>query len=141
MRKITKTIITAILGLVMLSAVSLPIFAAGGDETTTIQPRWTSIATASVDMSFSGTSGNATGTAAKQSTATSIEGTVIVYKMVGSQWIYVAEGYATKKLGMLIVSVDFTCQKGVTYKAVFDITAYTGTAIETATFEYIECCS
>lgn len=139
MKKITKILIASILAMSMLFALSLPIFAASGGGTI-VQPMWTSIRTASVDMSFSGTSGNATGSASKQSTATSIEGTVTVYKNVDEKWVYVADGHASKKLGMLIVSVDFTCQSGVTYKAVFDVKAYTGTLEETETFECTKMC-
>lgn len=105
-----------------------------------VQPRWTSISMIELEMSFDETSGNATGSARKQSTATSIEGTLVVYKQVGNSWVYVGEGYASKKVGTVNVSVDFVATANTTYKAVFTVTAYTGTSPETEIVEDIKTC-
>ena len=49
-----------------------------------------------------------------------------------------ADGYAQKAVGTLIVTAEFTAEPGATYKAVFEVTAYTGNAAETETVECIE---
>ena len=55
-------------------------------------------------------------------------------------WVYVDEWYDCKTRGTLAVGDVFPCVSGVTYKAVFVVTAYTGTTPETETVEYIETC-
>lgn len=135
MKKTTKILVTVLLALAMIIPAAVPAFAAIPE---TVQPRWTSIATIQLDMTFDGADGNATGVARKQGTATNIEGTVTVYKQVGNDWVYVEDTYAQKSVGTLIVSVDFYAEEGTTYKMVFEVTAYTGNAAETETIEHIE---
>ena len=91
-------------------------------------------------MTFDGNEGIVTGVARKQATASKIEGTVYVYKLVGNDWIYVDEWYNSKTRGTLAVEGTFYCESGVTYKAVFVVTAYTGTTPETETVEDIRQC-
>ena len=55
----------------------------------------------------------------KQSGATSVEGTVTVYKLVGSDWVYVDSAYESTKR-TLFVSVDFVAESGAQYKAVLE---------------------
>lgn len=105
-----------------------------------ITPRWVSIFSIDLCMSFDGSDGNVSGVAIKQSTATSIEGTVTLYELVDDEWIYIDEWYNSKSRGTLGVSGDFVCESGVTYKAVFVVTAYTDSTPESETVEYIEQC-
>lgn len=135
MKNTTKITITLLLVLAMLVPATVGALAASSQK---VQPRWASIATIELDMTFVGTEGNATGGARKQSTATNIEGTMTVYKLVNGSWVFVADGYAQKRVGTLIVSVDFYAEEGVTYKQVFEVTAYTGNDAETETVEYTE---
>ena len=93
-----------------------------------------------VVMTFDGNEGIVTGVASKQATASKIEGTVYIYKLVGDDWIYVDEWYNSKTRGTLAVEGTFYCESGVTYKAVFVVTAYTGTTPETETVEDIRQC-
>jgi hypothetical protein len=136
---IIKTLFTLLLVIVTVFGASINVIAVM-PESKIVHPRWTSISNVNLDLTFDGVEGNATGSAGKQSTATSIEGTLIVYKQVGNDWEYVGEGYAAKRVGTLIVSVDFIAEYDVTYKAVFTVTAYTGTAPETEIIEYIKTC-
>ena len=136
MKRTTKIIVTLLLALVMTIPTTIGVFAATPEQQ--VQPRWTSIFSIELDMTFVGTEGNALGAARKQSTATNIEGTLTVYKQVGNDWEFVADGYAQKSFGTLAVSVDFYAEEGATYKAVFDVTAYTGSAAETETVDYTE---
>lgn len=135
MKKTTKITITLLLVLAMIVPATVGALAASSQK---VQPRWTSIFSIELDMTFDGVEGNATGVARKQSTATNIEGTMTVYKLVNGSWVFVADGYAQKSFGTLIVSVDFYAEEGVTYKQVFEVTAYTGNDAETETVEYTE---
>lgn len=102
--------------------------------------RWTAILSIDINMTFDGNTGDVLGIARKQTSASKIEGTVYVYKLVGDEWIYIDEWYDSKTRGTLAVGDTFPCESGVTYKAVFVVTAYVGTTSETETVEYIEIC-
>ena len=137
MKKTTKITITLLLVLAMLVPATVGALAASSQK---VQPRWTSIFTIELPMTFDGTSGNATGLARKQSTATNLEGVLTVYKLVNDSWIFVGDASGEKPVGTLRLSVDFYAESGVTYKAVFEVTAYTGSAAETETVDYIKTC-
>lgn len=135
MKKTVKITVMLLLVLAMIAPATVSMFAAQPEA---VQPRWTSIATIELDMTFVGTSGNATGLARKQSTATNLEGVLTVYKLVGNDWVFVGDTFGEKPVGTLGLSVDFTAESGATYKAVFEVTAYTGNDAETETVEYTE---
>ena len=135
MKKTTKITITLLLVLAMIIPATVGALAASSQK---IQPRWTSIFTIELDITYDGTSGNAGGVARKQSTATDLEGTLTVYKLVNGQWEFVEDVYGRKPIGTLALSVDFYAEIGATYKAVFEVTAYTGSAAETETVDYTE---
>lgn len=105
-----------------------------------VTPRWTSIATIDLCIGFDQTQGNVSAVISKQSTANRVEGTVTLYKFVDDEWVYIGDWYNSKTRGTLVVSGDFTCESGVTYKAVLVVTAYTGTSAETETVEYSDQC-
>lgn len=116
-----KKLVSCLLLCVVFSSVFMvPCFAA---MSPTITPLWENISDINLVISFYGNEGNARGTLTKQSGVTSVEGTVTVYKLVGSEWIYVDSVYdsTTRTLG---ISVDFAAESGVQYKAVFEATAY-----------------
>lgn len=137
MKKTTKITVTLLLALAMIIPATLGAFAALPE---TVQPRWTSIAIIELDIAFVGSDGNATGLARKQSTATNIEGILTVYKLVDGEWVFVDDTSGEKPVGTLALSVDFYAEEGVTYKAEFEVTAYTGNSPETETVEHIETC-
>ena len=136
---IIKTVISLFLAIIMLCSFAVPAFAAEVPETT-ISPRWTSIANMTVDMSFVGTSGNTVGTARKQSTSSLIVGTLYLYKWNGSRYEYITEVSGSKTVGTLSLSIDFVCEKGVQYKAVLTVVAYTNNIGEQETITYYETC-
>ena len=105
-----------------------------------IMPLWTSIYEVEVSLNFSGTTGIPAGIASKQSTASSIEGTLTVYEEVDNEWIEVDSWYKRVTRGTLVVGEDFEATSGVRYKAVFYVVAYTGTTPESETFEIIKTC-
>ena len=140
MKKFYKAFAAILLILTMIGASSVITFAALPEDNT-VEPQWDSISNISVDLGFSGTEGNAVGIARKKSTATRIEGTLTVYKeLANGEWEMVDQLYGSKTIGTLGLSIDFTGIVGVRYKAVFTVTAYTGTTPETETFEYSEVC-
>ena len=132
-----KKIASAFLAAMLLFSCTACVFVTNALAVT---PRWASILSIDLVMGFDGNEGTVTGAASKQSTASQIEGTVYLYKLVGDDWIYIDEWYNIKTRGTLAVGGDFACESGVTYKAVFVVTAYTGTTPETETVEYIEEC-
>ncbi len=134
-----KIILSLSLALLMLC--SLPISAlAAQPEESTVQPRWTSIATMDVDMAFLDGRGTAVGSARKQSTASHIQGTLYVYKKVGSDWVYVGHAEGSKAVGTLGLSVYFACEIGVQYKAVLRVFAFTNGISECETINCLETC-
>ena len=138
--KTKKIIIALVLTVVLALGASVSAIAALPD-TPTIEPQWESIGYTSLNTTFDGTSGNSLGVARKKSTATSIEGTLTVYKQVGSSWVFVGSDSGSKTtVSSLILSVDFVCQSGVTYKSIMTITGYTGTSAESETFEVVKTC-
>ena len=134
-----KTIISLSLVILMVCSSSMHIFAAQMPEDT-VSPRWTSIWTMDVDMSFVGTQGNVTATARKQSTADNIVGTLYLYKWNGSYYEYMDEVSGYKTVGTLGLSIDFVAEVGVQYLAIWSVVAYTDGHGEQETIEYLETC-
>ena len=135
-----KAIISLSLAIIMICSLTVPIFAAQPEDTT-VQPRWTSIATMDLDISFVGSSGNVTATARKQSTASHIVGTLYLYKWNGSTYEYMDEVSGYKTVGTLGLSIDFVCEKGVQYKGVLTVVAYTNNIGELETIYYCKTCT
>ena len=105
-----------------------------------VSPQWEYMSTADVSISFTGTSGKASVYVSRiYQVTTELAGTITVYKQVGNTWEYVASnsGSSTRSLS---VSVEFTAEKGATYKAVADITAYGSTGSESDTISDTATC-
>lgn len=132
-----KKFFTFTLTIALILCFSTGIFAI---EINAVTPRWTNIVSINLAISFDGNEGNVSAIVVKQSSATSVEGTVTLYELVDDQWVYIDEWYNSKSRGTLVVGGDFVCESGVTYKAVFVVTAYSGSTPETATEEYIAEC-
>ena len=106
-----------------------------------VAPQWLYMSDASVNISFSGTSGTANVTVGRiNKVTTKLEGTITVYKQVGNKWEYVASNSDSSTRG-LSVSVSFTGESGATYKAVADITAYSSTGSESDSLSKQAVCS
>lgn len=136
MKKIKKLVSCILVCVTLLSVFAVPCFAA---VPSTVAPLWENILDVDLVISFDGNEGNARGTLTKQPGVTSVEGTVTVYKLVGSDWVYVDSAYksTTRTLG---VSVDFVAESGVQYKAVFEGTAYRGDVGESHTVTKYKTC-
>lgn len=140
LKNTVKVIISLSLALIMLCSLPISTLAAANEEVT-VQPRWTSIATMDVDMVFVDGLGSAAATARKQSTASHIEGMLYVYKWTGSSWEYVGHNEGSKTVGTLGVCVDFACETGVQYLAVWTVFAFTNGISESETMEYYKTCN
>jgi hypothetical protein len=137
MKKFTKTLVCILLTFMLLSISPIAIFAALPQDNM-VEPQWIGIADIGVDINFNETLGRATGITRKHSTASKIEATLSVYKQVGDDdWEFLNSGYGEKSVGTLLISVDFTPEVNATYKAVFEVTAYTNNIPETETIERI----
>lgn len=95
-----------------------------------ISPCWIYMDDIYVDIGFSGSTGTATLWVSKKSTATKLEGTLTVYKMVGDDWVYV-DSKSDSSTRTLSIDFDFDAKSGVKYKAVADVTAYGSGGSET----------
>ncbi len=106
-----------------------------------VSPQWEYMSNADVSISFTGTSGKASVTVVRiYQVTTELAGTITVYKQVGEDaWEYVASNSGSS-VRSLSVSVDFTAEKGATYKAVADITAYGSTGSESDTISDTATC-
>lgn len=139
MGKTVKTVATMLVISIMVILLSLTSFAAMPEDDG-IMPLWDSVYEVEVYVEFNGTTCMPGGIASKQSTATSIEGTLTVYEEVHGQWIELYSWYKRVTRGSLVLGEDFVATSGVRYKAVFEVTAYTGTTSETVVFEDIGTC-
>ncbi len=136
-KKFTKAALSIILAFVMLEGSVFYAIAAPSEESgsTVVTPRWTSIASIELGMTFSDGIGNASGLANKKPTSSLIEVTLTVYKWKSGKWQYVASRSGSETVGTVGISVDFVAEPSVRYKAVFEVTAYTNNVPETMTVE------
>ena len=132
MKKPLKIVLTVLMTVALLIPTSVSAFAALPPDDGKAELQWTSISSMSVDMVLD---------ARRQSTASSIEGTVTVYKLVGDTWEFVADAYKSTTRVTLAVSVDFEAESGYTYKAEFEVTAYTNGTGESHTATWTEVCA
>ena len=134
-----KATISFVLVIIMICSLSIPIYA-DDNVPPTVTPRWTSIATMDLVMGFYDNEGIVAATARKQSTASHIVGALYLYKWNGSTYEYIDDVWGSKTVGTLAVSIDFVAEKGVQYKAVWVVVAYTDGVGETETITYYETC-
>lgn len=126
-----KFITTLILCCMLISTFSFTAFA---QDDYGVMPCYDNVSRATVDISFSGTTGTAKGTAIKYSGVGNLEGTITVYKKVNGQWTYVCSNSNSTTGRSLTVSSSFTATANVEYKAVFTVVAY-GTTTETISID------
>ena len=107
------------------------------NDETIISPLWDNIRSMSTTITqATSSSAIANGIARKQTSATSIEGTLTVYALINGEWIFVEETQKSVTSGSLSVSLEFNVQRGITYKSVFEVIAYNGNTPEYASCEF-----
>ncbi len=99
----------------------------------TIMPLWDNISSMETDIYFSGTDGTAAADLSGKSGVTEISGTLTVYRKTLLGWRTVGSDSATVEEWIIALSVDFTGEIGVEYKAVFDVSVTRNGIIETET--------
>ena len=132
-----QKIIALLLAGISLFPLTTPISAKMPDNGI-VAPQWEYIDSITVDIEFSDSTATVTVTRRNQ-TVTKLEGTLTVYKKVGSNWIYVASNSDTSARA-LSIDVEFAPVSGVTYKAVAEVTAYSSSGSEPATNSKIATC-
>lgn len=138
-KAIYKCMLSVLLCSILLVALSFSI-SANEYGSSSIEPRYDSINTMDCHINFDVLDGEAGGVAIKKTSASRIEGTLIVYKQSGSGWIYIDQAYKSVTRGTLGVSINFAAESGATYKAVWTVTAYTNNIPETVVIEDIKTC-
>lgn len=141
MKKPLKIVLTVLMTVALLIPTSVSAFAALPPDDGKAELQWTSIGHINVDMLLDGSDSVSSGTARRQSTASSIEGTVTVYKLVGDTWEFVTDAYKSTTRVSLVVSAYFEAESGYTYKAEFEVTAYTNGTGESHTATWTEVCA
>lgn len=136
-----KIAVSVILTFAMLAgAAFLTPVGAAQIEDAVIEPLWVGISSIDSNITFSNGVGNAIGTLTKNSTASSMEATLTVYRWSGSQWVFVDSASGTKTRGTLMLSIDFNAVAGTKYKAVFDVTVYTNNVPESESINVEKTC-
>lgn len=114
MRKI-YSILQAIL---VIGCLCLSVYAAVPE---TVTPLWDNINVITNDITFNGTSGNATAAITGKSGTTEIIGTLALYEKVGTKWEYIDQCSDSNEDRHLVLSVDFTAEPEVEYKSVLNV--------------------
>lgn len=126
MKKALLVVISAILIFCFGSSVSAAI-------PPTAEPMWQNTGLVSGSMVFQGddkTHGVAEIQLIGKTGVTKIESSVVVYKLVGSDWVYVTENSKTVEHRNCALAVEFTGEHGYEYKAEFHFVVYKGTVGE-----------
>lgn len=122
-----KTLALA-LALLMLFSFSAAAANIGGSE---ITPMWNYMDSISYDFTISANSGTAWITVERNAVVTTkIEASIAIYEQVGSYWILV-DGDYVESAKTVDVEVSIPTESDKTYKAVFEVIAYSGTNSET----------
>ena len=118
-----KTISIALILLALSLLFAVPSYAALPEDNA-VMPLWDNISMISSDIGFSGTLGTASAAVVRKVGVELLEGTMTLYQNVDGEWSFVDSAYNSATRGSLGVSLPFTAEPGVEYKAVFNVTAY-----------------
>ncbi len=120
-----------ILSVLILTVLIISCFgiSAGAAMPPTAEPMWDNIGATTGNLTFSGadgTDGCADAILIGKTGVTKIEGTITVYKLVGSEWVYVTEASKTVEHRNCSLVVEFTGEHGCEYKAEVHFVVYKG---------------
>lgn len=88
------------------------------------EPLWDNTARLSGNIDFDDTVGIAHMRATGKTGVTQINGSVVVYKLVGSEWVYVAQDSKSVNTLSCYLEIEFTAEVGYEYKAEFTFVVY-----------------
>lgn len=136
MRKLVKSFLAVVVCVMCLISFSVVSFAATGNDG--IMPCYVNLSTADIDIGYFDDYGLVTCTATKQAGTTKLVGVVNVYEYTNEDWELIASFANEATRGSLAVSGEFPAEKGITYKAVFTVSAMSDTLIETDVLECVK---
>lgn len=90
----------------------------------TVEPMWDNTGYTSNNMVFDGTSGTASMIVAGKIGVNRIEGSCVIYRHDGSDWVYVTDDSTTVNAMSCSLEVTFTAEIGCEYKAEFTFVVY-----------------
>ena len=117
-----KKTLSIVFVLAIMAVVSVNSFASD-----MMMPRWSNIFVMVNEITFDGTSGNASGSVVGQAGTSYITGTLTVYEENGSGgWTYVDSVSGENESGkeFMALSVEFTGESGKNYKSILSVTVY-----------------
>ena len=116
-------------------------FSSHASNVPAIMPRWNGIGDESASLVFYGNEGEAVATIGKVNPATSLEGTLTVYKYINGEWICVDSVTKSTTRATLNIVIVFDGTSGVEYKLELFVTAYNGTTVieEITDTKYARC--
>lgn len=125
MKKVVSIIILFIL---LISSLNLNSFAATSNSVT---PLWENTAISSENMVFDGTAGTASMRVTGKVGVNRIEGYGVLYKRVGSDWVYMTQVNKNVNAMSCYVEIQFTGEIGCEYKTEFTFLVYKNGVSET----------
>lgn len=133
-----KKFVSATLLVVML--VSILNISALAATPGTVEPRWANTGSITENMIFDGTSGTVAIRATGKVGVNRIEGSCVIYKHVGSDWVYVTEDSKTVNAMSCYLEIPFTAEIGYEYKAEYTFIVYKNGVGETIESSFTRVC-
>ena len=90
----------------------------------TVTPLWENTAFTTETMDFDGTAGGAAMRVTGKAGTTRVEGRGVVYKLVGTDWVYVTEASNATNGRSCLVEILFEGEIGYEYKAEYEFVVY-----------------
>ena len=123
MKKILRILMAM---LIMVSICFCSVFPCSATKLVEIAPRWIALHNISMAFDFYGNVGEATATARKFSSATGMNGVIVIYEYRDGEWVYfnsVTGSAVRDSMGMYI---EFEGESGVDYKMEFIVSVLGG---------------
>lgn len=136
MRKNLKSLLTLAVCFVCLFSFSIISFASTGNDE--IMPCYENLSMATVDIGYFDDYALVTGVATRQTGTTKLVGVVNVYGYTNGDWEFISSFAGETTRRSLAISGEFPAEQGVTYKAVFTVSAMSDTLIETDVLECVK---
>ena len=134
-KKTTALVLFSIFLLVLIP------FSSHASNEPAIMPRWTGVGNVNTSLVFYENEGEAVATIGKVNPATSLEGTLTIYKKIDGSWVYVDSITNSTTRATLNLVMIFDGISNVEYKMELFVTAYNGTTVieEITDTKYARC--
>lgn len=135
-----KKVLSCIFAIMMIATMTFNVYATVIDLGNIAAPCWAYMSVIEVDVNFSGTNGTATASISRiNGVTTLLEGTLTVYKKVGTEWEEV-DSVSNSSTRLLCLELDFDAVSGTTYKAEVEVTAYGSSGSESDSVSKAKTC-